>query len=462
MVERFEKHDNSIVLLRQHNEITSSYNNLTATEKNIIYMLMAQLRADDPEDKIYKIYVRELEQLTNSQPGYAYLKEATKKLISKLFTIFTKDTILQLAPLAAARYIKGTGTIELELSSEMRPFFFALKNNYTLFQFQTVMKLKSKYSKGIYEMISQFKSTGIFKISVNELKKRFDLINLKTGKEQYTEFGLFATKVLEVAKREINESAEISFKYITKKTGRKITDLEFRISSKETTNGLAGLGNVNSQVIELKERLISKFKLSKILAQKVVENIPYDEINKILYDIKLDDSDRKIKKLGAYATTVFQNRLDGSKALVKQSTMAQSSLSNHTSQVAGERELYQEERKQDGAAPIIVRAINNDRSNSPIVVGDQLAQFFAANRTIEKKVLSDEEQKLKEEKRWVWDKLHRVFKMHYLEVDSLTVSYHTEVLKSAIDAILEEVEAEETLPDYTKMIANLKNRLKLS
>jgi hypothetical protein len=343
----------------------------------------------------------------------------------------------------------------------MRPFFFALKNNYTLFQFQTVIRLKSKYSKGIYEMLSQFKSTGIFKISVNELKKRFDLIDLKSGKEQYTEFGLFATKVLEVAKREINESAEISFDYITKKTGRKITDLEFRISSRKTTNGLADLDNLNSQVIELKERLVSKFRLSKTLAQKVIENIPYDQINKILYDIKLDDSDRKIKKLGAYATSVFQNRLDGAEASVKQSIMPYSSLSTHTSQVVREREAPQEKSKQDGAAPIIVRAINNDRSNGPIAVGDQLAQFFAANKTIEKKALSDEEQKLREEKRWVWDKLHRVFKMHYLEVDSLTELYPTEVLKSAINAVLEEGEAEETLPDHTKMIANLKNRLKL-
>jgi hypothetical protein len=69
--------------------------------------------------------------------------------------------------------------------------------------------------------------------------------------------------------------------------------------------------------------------------------------------------------------------------------------------------------------------------------------------------------KLKEEKRWVWDKLHRIFKIHYSEVDSLTELYPTEVLKSAINAVLEEVEAEETLSDHTKMIANLKNRLKL-
>jgi hypothetical protein len=458
----FEKQSNDIVLLKQHNEITSSYNSLTAIEKNIMYMLMAQLRDDDPDGKIYKIHVKELEKLTNSQPGYTYLKEASRKLISRLYTIFTQNEILQLALLTSARYKKGTGIIELELSSEIRPFFFALKNNYTLFQFQTVMRLKSKYSKGIYEMLSQFKSTGIFKISVDELKKRFDLIDLKSGKEQYADFSLFASKVLEVAKREINQSTEISFEYITKKTGRKITDLEFRISYEETMNGLIGPGNVNSKLIELKDRLVSKFKLSKTLAQKVIENIPYDEINKILYDINLDDSDRRIKKMGAYATTVFQNRLNDAEASTKQPAIVHSDLSTHASQIAIERATSQEKNQQEEASSIMARAINNGRSNGLIAVGDHLAQFFASNRVIEKNMPSDEEKKLKEEKRYIWNKLHRIFKIHHLEVDSLIESYSTEVLKSAIDAILEEMGAQETLPDHAKMIENLKNRLKLS
>jgi hypothetical protein len=58
------------------------------------------------------------------------------------------------------------------------------------------------------------------------------------------------------------------------------------------------------------------------------------------------------------------------------------------------------------------------------------------------KIFAVEEKKLKEEKRWLWDKLHRIFTIHYSEVDFLTGSYFTKVLKSTIDAVLEEEEAE--------------------
>jgi plasmid replication initiation protein len=87
-------------------------------------------------------------------------------------------------------------------------------------------------------MLSQFKGTGIFRISVHELKNRFGLIDPKTGKENsYADFSLFSTKVLKVAREEINECTDIKFDYKTKKTGRKVTDLEFRITQKPFLQG---------------------------------------------------------------------------------------------------------------------------------------------------------------------------------------------------------------------------------
>jgi hypothetical protein len=39
-------------LIRQHNAITEARYELSALEKNIVYMLLAQLKDDDPDDKI--------------------------------------------------------------------------------------------------------------------------------------------------------------------------------------------------------------------------------------------------------------------------------------------------------------------------------------------------------------------------------------------------------------------------
>ena len=89
--------------------------------------------------------------------------------------------------------------------------------------------LRSKYSKRIYKMLSQFKSPGVMHISVEELKKRLKLLDSKTGKEKFKDWTIFVKKVLEVAKREINEFADLRFTYEAKETGRKFTNLEFKI-----------------------------------------------------------------------------------------------------------------------------------------------------------------------------------------------------------------------------------------
>lgn len=79
-------------------------------------------------------------------------------------------------------------------------------------------------------MFSQFKDTGVMKVSLKELKTRLGLIDSETGKERYTEFGLFTSKVLGIAQRELAEHTELRFNYKARKTGKKYTHLEFEIS----------------------------------------------------------------------------------------------------------------------------------------------------------------------------------------------------------------------------------------
>jgi plasmid replication initiation protein len=56
-------------------------------------------------------------------------------------------------------------------------------------------------------------------------------------------FGDFDRKVLQVALKEINDQTDISFTYVTKKTGEKITDLEFKVGSHLKVLSSTGKGN---------------------------------------------------------------------------------------------------------------------------------------------------------------------------------------------------------------------------
>ena len=78
-------------------------------------------------------------------------------------------------------------------------------------------------------MLSQHKEAGGFSISVDELKWRLELIEAEKQPGKYIHFNALKRRVLEVAQRELDKYADITFSYEAIKTGRKYTDLTFRI-----------------------------------------------------------------------------------------------------------------------------------------------------------------------------------------------------------------------------------------
>jgi plasmid replication initiation protein len=226
-------------LIKQHNAITTARYDMSATEKNIVYMLLAQLRDDDPFRKTYTIYLQELQknlEMVGQKVDREQFEEATKKLVSRVYSIEEPSgDFLQLALIASAkhtRYSNHNDIAELEISKSARPYLFQLKNNFTAFQLHMALSLKSKFSKRIYEMLSMYKDVGIMHITIEELKYRLGLIDPKTKEEHYKGWSTFAAQVLEVAKKEIQAYTNIAFTYTLKKTGRKYTDITFHIKTK--------------------------------------------------------------------------------------------------------------------------------------------------------------------------------------------------------------------------------------
>ena len=173
-------------LIFQDNAITTARYSMSALEKNIMYMVMAQLGKNDAADRYYRIYARDLMDRTNKEVRYAEFKEATSKLREREITILKDNgNILQIGLISSAEYIKGEGIIEIGLDPKIRPYLFELKENFTTFELNMALSLNSKFAKRLYEMLAQFRSTKILRISVTELKERLKLIDSKTREEQY-------------------------------------------------------------------------------------------------------------------------------------------------------------------------------------------------------------------------------------------------------------------------------------
>ena len=98
---------------------------------------------------------------------------------------------MQVGVLASARYIHSERIIELELSRVMEDYLFDLKDNFTTYQLRIALELKSKYSKRIYQLLCQFRSTGYYTTTIDKLRDKFEL------QDKYEGYSMFKRKVLD-------------------------------------------------------------------------------------------------------------------------------------------------------------------------------------------------------------------------------------------------------------------------
>ena len=213
----------------QVNAITEAHYEMSTLEKNMVYMLMREFKEDDPAGKEYVVALADLEKAVG-RIGRKELETATQNLIRRSYHI-EKDNgdILIVSLMTVVMYDAIGKKLRIKISQNILPYFLALRSNYTKFELNIALSLRSKYSKRLYEMLSPHKEAGEFNISIEELKWRLKLIDRKQKIEKYSDFALFRKHILEVAQDELSKHTDITFIYKATKIGEKYTHLKFKI-----------------------------------------------------------------------------------------------------------------------------------------------------------------------------------------------------------------------------------------
>jgi plasmid replication initiation protein len=298
-------------LLVQDNALTAARYEMTALEKNIMYAVMAQIEDDDAPTKYYKISTSDITHQTDRRLKNGEFEKAITRLLTRDFVIKASDGLLQSTFISSAKYTHD-GNVEIEISTRLRPYLFALKKNFTIFGLEVAMSLNSKYAKRLYEMLCQFKSTGLLRLSVEELKERFQLISTE-GVEQYARWSSFEKNVLQAAQNEINEKADFKFDYHLKKQSRKITAVEFVFRKPKPAPTVIQVVATpvprpkSSPTDPKHERMLERFRGYGLLEEqtnKIVAKHTAEAINKVLYD--LDCNKESVKNTAAYLLKVLE------------------------------------------------------------------------------------------------------------------------------------------------------------
>jgi plasmid replication initiation protein len=291
----------------QDNALTTARYEMTETEKNLFYMVVAQVKREDPPTKMYQVSVKEMAAIVGSEElKFESYRKATERLNGRIFkTTLPNGNYFHGSFIASAEYKRGQGIIEIELSQKIRPFYVDLNERFTKIQLAAAISLNSAYAKRIFELLCMFKNMKDkkFRRSVIDLKTMLGIIDEKTGKDTYPDWTKFKTNVLEVAGKEINGHTDLTFSYKPvygnrPGRGRKpVKEVEFEVfylakQEPEPTTPLL-------------ERLVKQFRLRPDQAAKVLEIHSIEVINRQLYDIHTKANDGKVKNLGSYTAKVF-------------------------------------------------------------------------------------------------------------------------------------------------------------
>lgn len=233
------------IILRQDNRITTARYELSLVEKNVMYVIIKQIRKqfvinDDGQKDLFDDLVVKMNssQLLKDlhETNSSRIKQGLKNLRLRSFEYHNgkpeEDKNHEWLEVGFINYSKWKpgGEIEVQVSKEILPFFVELTRNFTEYSLVVAISLKSKWSQRLYELSSKWKAAGGFRMSITELRELFDL------KEKYSKYAAFKKFVLDVGHKELKTlfkkgESDLYFEYTEEKVGRTIENIRFKIIS---------------------------------------------------------------------------------------------------------------------------------------------------------------------------------------------------------------------------------------
>ena len=233
-------------LITKDNKLINASYSLGIPEQRVIFLAIVEARAQErmiDARGVLQIHASSYQEQFKVEKHSAY--KALKSAANGLFeSYFGYDYIHEKTGKPAHRvvrwaqavsYIETAGMIELQFTDAVIPLITRLSEQYTEYDLKQVSELQSEYAIRLYELMMQWKSVGkTNKIPIDDLRKK-----LGVKPEQYKEMHNFKARVLDHAKKQINEHTDITADYVQHKTGRVITGFTFTFKQKKAPEPIA-------------------------------------------------------------------------------------------------------------------------------------------------------------------------------------------------------------------------------
>jgi plasmid replication initiation protein len=200
-------------------ELTRAAYSLSLNEKRILLRGASLLDTYGSDNQLITINVGECAEFysMSKNSSYSLLSKAVERLWDR--SLVLKDGT-KMRWVISCKY--EDSNILLKFHPDLNPHLLDLQTRFTRYLLTRAASFKLMYTWRLFELIMQFKSTGILKIELDEFK---DILEIP--KTYNRDFGLIRTKVIEPAVKEIREKDGLKITWKPIKKGRSVVALEF-------------------------------------------------------------------------------------------------------------------------------------------------------------------------------------------------------------------------------------------
>ena len=212
------------------NDLNRSAQGLNLGEKRLLMLAISKLDSKakptiiDASSARTIITVSEMVQTydLNADKAYQEAKKAAEGLMKRQVRIKPHDADSELMQwVGKSAYNKGEGWILIEFYYGLFPSLFELPKLFTSYKLTRASGLKSVYSWRLFELLMQFKKTGLLNIPINDFNHALETPST------YKDFSLLRARVIEPAVKEIREKDGLAVNWEAIKAGRKVKALKF-------------------------------------------------------------------------------------------------------------------------------------------------------------------------------------------------------------------------------------------
>lgn len=230
-------------IVTQSNDLVSARYALPLGEMRLLFTVISKIQPADTKLTVYRIPVAEFAEFLGVDKNSAYreMRKITKSLVTRYVEIKEPGSLTQTTWVSQAKYIDGTGTVDVKLSEAMIPHLLQLKNgNFTQCKLVMLLSFKSQYTLRLYMLLRQKRDHNPrakeYEFEIEDLRKQLGLSVEEDkdrkidGVEMYADYKNLKARVLNPAKNEMDEKADIGFEYEEVRHARRIVAIRFRVS----------------------------------------------------------------------------------------------------------------------------------------------------------------------------------------------------------------------------------------